>query len=155
MTENNSDSEEKKTVTAEVSASKIEGEADKPADLSEKEFKDYIEKVLISHFGEENVEREFYLESRRIPDFKVETHLGIAMIEAKDEADSAIGGKGQVDLYAAHYLSAYGVVLFPESDYEEDLEYYGDSTGFMQYEFKPENPEEAELRIAEGPEDAE
>lgn len=114
-------------------------------DLSEEEFKDYIEKVLIAHYGEDNVEREVYLESQRIVDFKVETKLGTAMVEAKDNASDAIGAKGQVEHYAAHKLSAFAIVLYPEHQNEPDLDYFGDGVCFMEFEYRPDAPEDASL----------
>lgn len=136
MTDNNSDSTDSEAVTA-----------DKPTDLSEREFNDYMEKVLENHFGEENVHREVVLESQRRPDFVVDTIFGTAMVEAEDRAKDAIGGWGQAYLYASHEMSAYGIVLFPEETEEPDLEYLINPIGFMQYEFKPGNPREAKLRM--------
>jgi len=119
-----------------------------PQELTEDEFNDYIEELLVNHYGEDNVARNKKLDSDRIPDFIVETKLGTAMVQAESSAEAAIKGKAQVELYAAHNLSSFGVVLYPQQDEEEDLQYFGDAVCFMQYEFKPDSVQDASLKLS-------
>lgn len=87
---------------------------------SEKSYTDRVEECLIDEYGEDNVEREHYLEeSGRYADFKVDTPVTTLLIEAENDFEAAFKGVGQALLYAAHYEDASPVVILPPEHIKE------------------------------------
>lgn len=83
--------------------------------MSEKDFADEVEEELNTIFGEENVERQKYLEeSGRFVDFWAEGMLVDFAIEVEDSFESIFNGVSQATLYAEHGENVTPVVILPE-----------------------------------------
>lgn len=107
--------------------------------VSETEFTDYLEKLLRHRFGSENVRREVTLRSRRRVDLMLNLGLTIMMIEAENDTDSVIDGYGQAKVYSSHDSRVGGAVMYPLSEYDEDLEFLNGATAVIPVEYKPED----------------
>lgn len=96
---------------------------------SEETFEGYVEGVLISKYGEENVKRQHHFENGRIADFVVlnDETGNMQTWELENDAGSLINGMGQALFYrqsALHDFPAHGsctpVLCFPEGEINED-----------------------------------
>lgn len=86
---------------------------------SEDTFADHVEELLIQYYGEENVDRNHYLEETyRFADFWVDTGLVILAIEVENDFDSVLKGISQAYLYAAHDKRALPLVVVPKDHVE-------------------------------------
>lgn len=93
--------------------------------MSEYNYKDYIERLLVDEYGESNVEREVYLgETYRFVDFLVNAGMVRLAIEVEHSSDKAVEeGVAQSQLYARHNRAWLPVIVYPpDGENERELE---------------------------------
>lgn len=82
--------------------------------LSEDEYSDLVEEMLIAQYGSKNVEREYYLDDvERYVDFIVWTWPVDMAIEVENDFEATFTGVGQALLYASESSEMTPVIIRP------------------------------------------
>lgn len=86
---------------------------------SEWDFDDKVERYLVEHYGEENVEDNRRLEENdRIADFFVKGPLTTFAIEVENDFEACIKGTGQAIIYAHDRMGVTPIVITPKDHIE-------------------------------------
>ena len=90
--------------------------------LSEDAYTDLVEEMLVSRYGEENVERGAYIEEvERFADFIVRAWPVDMAIEVENDFESVFDGVGQALVYAAGQSDMTPVIIRPPLEDGSDI----------------------------------
>lgn len=106
-------------------------------------YQDKLEPYLHETYGEENVERDVFLDQTyRYVDFLVEVGDVYLAIEVENSTDHVVyEGHGQAELYAQHSDQYLPVIYYPhDGENEAELNMIGTQVGLVPFDFDEMEP---------------
>lgn len=88
-------------------------------EYTDEELVDEVESFLQEYYGEDHVDRQYYLEETyRFVDLVAWTPMGTLVIETEDHGSEMFEGAGQAMFYAAHFDNGIPILVVPEDQME-------------------------------------